>query len=46
VFAGTVGGGPHGGYGVANETVTHLLSEAQAHANAGLAVSTEDCTPG
>jgi S1-C subfamily serine protease len=46
VFAGTVGGGPHGGYGVANETVTHLLSEAQAHANAGLAVSTEACTPG
>jgi len=28
VFAGTVGGGPHGGYGVANATVAHILAEA------------------
>ena len=28
VFAGTVGGGPHGGYGVANSTVAHALAEA------------------
>ena len=28
VFAGTVGGGPHGGYGVANATVAHVLAEA------------------
>ena len=28
VFAGTVGGGPHGGYGVANATVAHVLAVA------------------
>ena len=28
VFAGTVGGGPHGGYGVANSTVAHELAGA------------------
>ena len=26
VFAGTTGGGPHGGYGVANSTVTQMLA--------------------
>ncbi len=46
VFAGTVGHGPHGGYGVANDTVSHLLGEARAHANAGLQVSTSACTAG
>ncbi|HEY1458368.1 MAG TPA: MarP family serine protease [Solirubrobacteraceae bacterium] len=30
VFAGTTGGGPHGGYGVANATVTHVLAGATA----------------
>ncbi|MFI5009647.1 MAG: trypsin-like peptidase domain-containing protein, partial [Solirubrobacterales bacterium] len=40
VFAGTTGGGPHGGYGVANATVAHLL------AGAGRAVSTGPCAAG
>jgi S1-C subfamily serine protease len=46
VFASTVGGRPRGGYGVANETVGAVLSEARTHARAGLRVSTEGCTPG
>jgi S1-C subfamily serine protease len=40
VFAGTTGGGPHGGYGVANATVARVLASAR-----GL-VSTEQCTAG
>ena len=46
VFAGTVGGGPRGGYGVANSTVTAALGTAGARARAGLAVSTESCGTG
>ncbi len=46
VFAGTVGGGPHGGYGVANATVAHALAEAAARAAAGESVSTEGCAAG
>jgi S1-C subfamily serine protease len=46
VFASTVGGRPHGGYGVANETVGAVLSEAEAHARAGVQVSTQGCTQG
>ncbi|MGH2853433.1 MAG: MarP family serine protease [Solirubrobacteraceae bacterium] len=37
VFAGTTGAGPHGGYGVANATVAHVL------AGAGAAVGTGPC---
>jgi S1-C subfamily serine protease len=40
VFAGTTGGGPHGGYGVANATVAHVLD------GAGRAVSTGPCASG
>jgi S1-C subfamily serine protease len=40
VFAGTTGGGPHGGYGVANATVAHALE------GAGRAVSTGPCASG
>jgi S1-C subfamily serine protease len=46
VFAGTVGGTPRGGYGVANATVAALVAEARARASAGEEVSTESCTPG
>jgi S1-C subfamily serine protease len=46
VFAGTVGGGPPGGYGVANATVAAILSQARAHAATGVEVSTEGCTSG
>ncbi len=46
IFAGTVGGGPAGGYGVANETVAALLREANTRANAGGGVSTGPCAPG
>jgi S1-C subfamily serine protease len=42
VFAGTVGGGPRGGYGVANATVAHVL----AGASAGARVSTGPCVAG
>ena len=45
VFAGTVGGGPHGGYGVANATVAHALAEADA-AGPGAQVSTGPCAAG
>jgi S1-C subfamily serine protease len=45
VFASTVGGGPEGGYGVANATVAHLLAEADAAAP-GAQVSTGSCTGG
>jgi len=44
VFAGTVGGGPHGGYGVANATVARELGAASSRA--GAAVSTEGCAAG
>jgi len=44
VFAGTVGGAPRGGYGVANETVAGILGEAQSHA--GARVSTGACASG
>ena len=46
VFAGTVGGGPPGGYGVANATVAHVLAEAQSRAAGGGQVSTEGCASG
>jgi S1-C subfamily serine protease len=35
VFAGTTGGGPHGGYGVANATVQHVLDGAHAQVGSG-----------
>lgn len=46
VFAGTVGGGPQGGYGVANATVASVLAGAQGIAAAGEEVSTGPCAPG
>ena len=46
VFAGTVGGGPHGGYGVANSTVARVLAQAAARARAGEGASTEGCAAG
>jgi S1-C subfamily serine protease len=46
VFAGTVGGGPRGGYGVANATVAAVLAEAERHAAAGESVGTEACAAG
>ncbi len=41
VFAGTVGGGPAGGYGVANATVVRILADAGS-----AAVSTGPCAAG
>jgi S1-C subfamily serine protease len=35
VFAGTTGGGPHGGYGVANATVTGVVEGARAPVSTG-----------
>ncbi len=46
VFAATVGGGPRGGYGVANETVSTVLGEASAHEHEGTQVGTGQCTSG
>ncbi|HMH48258.1 MAG TPA: MarP family serine protease [Solirubrobacteraceae bacterium] len=46
LFAGTVGGGPPGGYGVANATVAHVLAEARSRAAGGGQVSTEGCASG
>jgi S1-C subfamily serine protease len=46
VFAGTVGGRSHGGYGVANETVATVLGEASARESAGGLVSTGPCAAG
>jgi S1-C subfamily serine protease len=46
VFAGTVGGKPRGGYGVANATVARVLAQARARAAAGEGVSTEGCAAG
>ncbi|HWX98181.1 MAG TPA: trypsin-like peptidase domain-containing protein, partial [Solirubrobacteraceae bacterium] len=43
VFAATVGGGPSGGYGVANETVSSVLAAARARATGGGGVSTGPC---
>jgi S1-C subfamily serine protease len=40
VFAGTTGGGPRGGYGVANATIAHVLGNARGP------VSTEQCSAG
>ena len=44
VFAATVGGGRHGGYGVANATVREALAREQA--GGGAEVSTGACTTG
>jgi S1-C subfamily serine protease len=46
VFAGTVGGGTPGGYGVANATVASVLARARPRASAGEQVSTEACATG
>lgn len=46
VFAGTVGGGAPGGYGVANASVAAVLARATASANAGLQVSAGGCAAG
>ena len=46
VFAATVGSQPHGGYGVANETVASVLREAEAHEREGVQVRTGPCTSG
>jgi S1-C subfamily serine protease len=46
VFAGTVGGGTPGGYGVANASVASALAVAAPRARAGLQVSTEGCAGG
>ncbi len=46
VFAATVAGSSHGGYGVANASLGAVLRAARARAAAGLAVSTEGCTSG
>lgn len=46
VFAGTVSGGPPGGYGVANRTVARVLAQAAARAAAGESASTEGCAAG
>lgn len=45
VFAGTVGGEAPGGYGVANETVAHVLAQARSRAQSGASVSTGPCAP-
>jgi S1-C subfamily serine protease len=46
IFAGTVGSGPRGGYGVANATVAHELALAGPRAELGERVSTEGCAAG
>lgn len=46
VFAGTVGRGAHGGFGVANSTVARVLAEAAGRASGGRSVSTEGCAAG
>jgi uncharacterized membrane protein required for colicin V production len=46
VFAGTVGGRSHGGYGVANRTVASVLRQASARASGATAVSTGPCVAG
>jgi uncharacterized membrane protein required for colicin V production len=46
VFAGTVGGSSHGGYGVANRTVAGALREASARVREGHEVGTGPCAAG
>jgi S1-C subfamily serine protease len=46
VFASTVGGGPRGGYGVADETVAGELHAAEERLQAGQSVGTGACAPG
>ncbi|HEX8715146.1 MAG TPA: MarP family serine protease [Solirubrobacteraceae bacterium] len=46
IFAGTVGDGPRGGYGVANATVARELGVAEARAAGGESASTEGCAAG
>ncbi len=46
VFAGTVGGRPRGGYGVANATVARVIAQAQARSATADGVSTEGCAAG
>jgi S1-C subfamily serine protease len=46
IFAGTLGGGPHGGYGVASATVASVLAQAKARAGSGESVSTQACSAG
>jgi uncharacterized membrane protein required for colicin V production len=46
VFAGTVGGSSHGGYGVANQTVAGALREASARVREGHEVGTGQCAAG
>jgi S1-C subfamily serine protease len=46
VFAGTVGGGTPGGYGVANTSVASVLAQAAPRVSTGLQVSTEGCAAG
>jgi S1-C subfamily serine protease len=46
VFAATVGGGTHGGYGVANETVAAELRQGLARAARGESVGTGACAAG
>jgi uncharacterized membrane protein required for colicin V production len=46
IFASTVGGGPHSGYGVANRTVASVLAEARSTVREGFEVSTGACAAG
>jgi S1-C subfamily serine protease len=46
IFASTVGGGPHSGYGIANNTVASVLAEARSTAGEGARVSTGACAAG
>jgi S1-C subfamily serine protease len=46
VFAGTVGGRPRGGYGVANAIVERVLARAEARDAAGGSVGTQGCAAG
>jgi S1-C subfamily serine protease len=46
VFASTVGSGPHGGYGVANDTVAGELQTAAERLRSGESVGTGACAPG
>jgi uncharacterized membrane protein required for colicin V production len=46
IFASTVGGGPHSGYGVANATVASVLAAGRATERQGLQASTGPCAAG
>jgi S1-C subfamily serine protease len=46
IFASTVGGGPHSGYGVANATVASALAAARATERQGAQASTGPCAAG